>query len=66
MQKIALLKKSIGAAGYATKEKHSLKNVGGQIAASLTARYYKGISADGDNVILVYEKQSNTTDGNMG
>ena len=57
MQILAQLKKSLAAGGFAKKENHSLKNVGGQVAAPLTARYYKGISSDGDNVILLYDKR---------
>lgn len=57
MQILAQLKKSLAAGGFARKENHSLKNVGGQVAAPLTARYYKGISGDGDNVVLVYVKR---------
>lgn len=46
------------------KDKNVFLSISRTVAATVTARYYKGISAAGDNVVIVYEKDnSDRSDG---
>ena len=55
----AKLDKHYFGAKLSAVDEHRLKDIGCEIASCITSRYYKGVSADSDNVIIVikeYEK----------
>ena len=37
---------------FADRDNQTLRNIGAVIAACITARYWKGVNADNDNMIL--------------
>lgn len=41
---------------FAGVDDYVISDIGCKIASSITARYYKGISADGDNLVIVKVK----------
>ena len=50
----AKLEKKKGAGnGFLSADKHDLYDVGCILASTVTARYYKGLSAHGDNLVIV-------------
>ena len=38
---------------FATADEHRIMNVNNDISSTVTARYYKGLSAHGDNLVIV-------------
>ena len=51
----AKLNKHIGGKTvFAKADEHEIKCVGCLIASAVTARYYKGIAADNDNLVIVW------------
>ena len=46
-------KKSGAGDGFLSADKHGIYDVGCDLASTVTARYYKGLSAHGDNLVIV-------------
>ena len=46
-------KKSGAGDGFLSADKHGIYDVGCILASTVTARYYKGLSAHGDNLVIV-------------
>ena len=46
-------KKSSAGDGFLSADKHGIYDVGCDLASTVTARYYKGLSAHGDNLVIV-------------
>ena len=38
---------------FATVEEHRIMNINDNVSSTVTARYYKGLSAHGDNLVIV-------------
>ena len=42
---------------FSGADKHRIMDVGCDLAGTVTARYYKGLSAHGDNLVIVMVKE---------
>lgn len=42
-----------GGQGFASADEHSIYDIDCKLASCVTARYYKGLSAHGDNLVIV-------------
>lgn len=46
-------KKSGAGDGFLSADEHGIYDVGCNVASTITARYFKGLSAHGDNLVIV-------------
>ena len=49
-------KKSGAGNGFLSADNHGIYDIGCSLASTVTARYYKGLSAHGDNLVVVRVK----------
>ena len=48
-----VVESSCGKGSFASADEHKVYGVGCKLASTVTARYYKGLSAHGDNLVIV-------------